>query len=228
MLANNTDLACRDASGTWVEIGCADQHLFREYTAGDYKEIARSVVAARERLSNPRLQQMLKVTGFNCTSNGFLHAVACGLPVDPCTLTVDWMHTFLQDGVLVDETLNFLNAAGVSCDSLRTFLRDEKWRWPAAVQRKGSALHHVFNPKRSSEKRLRATCSEMLAVYGMVRFFAEVNVDAPAMPQPVQNAHKSFMACCSLMDTALFLTLCVHIGCCKPRANAASNRGSTP
>ena len=198
-----------DATGTFCELSCCEAGRFLAYTDEEMLDVCKEIVEARNRyaagtMGKTPFLKLLKASGFNCCKHGFLFSVAEGSlrGVRPSqAITVDWMHTFLQDGVLTTELLLLVNAAKLDNNSLIEFLRDEAWQWPGGkvAKSKGRLLWKVFDPKRSSKERIRAGCSEMLGVYGMIRHFVE-NRLPPAASEARGRAEKSFYACCALVD----------------------------
>lgn len=195
-------------SEDYQELSCCDSAKFLALTRNDYRQLAQVVVDARAdqaagRITNAQLQRTLKGSGFNCTAEGFLMNQTLMAYIDPAEcLTVDWMHTFLQDGCLSVEIHCFMRVAGISAGTLESFLRDEAWEWPSQRRQKGKALHEVFSASRNSETKLKATASELLAVYGMVRHFVEARFTTiPAAGTLLDKAMTSFFAVCSVIDT---------------------------
>jgi hypothetical protein len=91
-------------------------------------------------------------------------------------ITYDWVHTLLQHGVLsveIEGLMSRCSHLGVSREVLQTFLKDDAWTFPQASAQKQKNLHRIFDVHRVSDKepdKLRCTCSELLGVYGMLRF----------------------------------------------------------
>ena len=98
MVPCRTNLLEFDESRTYRDISCADTAQMRAYTCEDYKELARSLVAARAGArTKAELEKVLKASGFNCCKDGFLYAFAQGLVpgIKPSrAITVDFMHSF--------------------------------------------------------------------------------------------------------------------------------------
>ncbi len=89
--------------------------------------------------------------------------------------TYDWVHTFLQGGVLNAEVEGFLSAGapfGITRGAIQTFLKDGAWRFPQSANQKQRQAHRIFDERRRSDKepeKLKCSCSELLGVYGMLR-----------------------------------------------------------
>ena len=158
---------------------------------------------AAGRMTMTRLKELRKAAGFACTREGLL----CDRELRPwvdfaAIVTKDWVHTFLQDGIMQNEVLLFVHSAqhlGVTLQRLRSFLR-EPWRFPSRCGCTGKNMHKVFDDKRSNMERIRTTCSEMLALYGMLRCFVETQVPQDAA---TVNARRSFFAACDVVDAIL-------------------------
>jgi hypothetical protein len=96
--------------------------------------------------------------------------------------TYDWMHTFLQGGVLNEEVEAMMTEAGrfgISRRAIQEFLRDQSWRFPQCSKAKAKQLHRIFDEKRQSDKepnKVKCSCAEALGVYGLLRFFLETAI----------------------------------------------------
>ena len=108
---------------------------------------------AAGRMTMTRLKELRKAAGFACTREGLL----CDRELRPwvdfaAIVTKDWVHTFLQDGIMQNEVLLFVHSAqhlGVTLQRLRSFLR-EPWRFPSRCGCTGKNMHKVFDDKRSN------------------------------------------------------------------------------
>ena len=96
--------------------------------------------------------------------------------MDPAgVVTYDWVHTFLQGGVLNHEVESLLIAArghDITRRQIQDFLKNE-WKFPNTSRQKQSALYRVFDSRRVSTKApdaLKCNCSELLGLYGMLRY----------------------------------------------------------
>jgi hypothetical protein len=207
VLAKGSDLAARDTSGQFVELACSDPTRFREWDHADLCANAAGVLEARARLqaggmAKGSFKKFLQAAGFNATSKGLLADETLARHCDwvRCQ-TYDWMHSFLQNGILNDECWAMVKRSqhlGCTPEALRAFLQED-WLYPAFVKESKHA-HEVFNPKRKPENKLRASASELLGMYGMMRHFIETEI--PEDPS-VDKERKSFMACCAAVDLIL-------------------------
>jgi hypothetical protein len=115
----------------------------------------------------------------------------------------DWMHAALQDGTLTTEAALFLSACeevGVASEHIGTFLKNG-WSFPKASRSKGKALHRVFDSHRkSTSSKLKASASEMLGLYALLRHYFEIHVgDKPQVAAQLA----SFQAACACVDVIL-------------------------
>ena len=155
--AEDCDLAHR--RGHYVDLGCSDRTLFRARTSADVYASYDILAAAADRVNDGRLSQsayakLEKVMAMNRNPHGLLADETLRRVVDPiATMTWDWVHSYLQDGVFTTEVTQVLRACapfGVTFEELRRYLKDDAWRFPAASRGKSSALHRVFDSWRST------------------------------------------------------------------------------
>ncbi len=126
--------------------------------------------------------------------------------------TYDWVHNCLQDGVFNAECMAFLKACeplGITRDGIRAFLADEGCVFPPCSRSKAKQLHRVFDTHRQSDKepdKVKASCSEMLGLYGLLRYFFELYVGDNAA---VRVEFRSFLAACKVLDLVLIAKRCI-------------------
>jgi hypothetical protein len=94
-------------------------------------------------------------------------------------LRYDWVHNSLQDGTLTVEATELIREArvfGVTMRTLEEYTSCDRWCFPAASHTKSRQLHRVFstwrNPK-DEDIKIRASGSELLGLYGLLRHFVE-------------------------------------------------------
>ena len=96
-----------------------------------------------------------------------------------------------------------LEATSIAKVDLESFLADAAWCYPNASATKSRQLHRIFSARRSVEGKphaLRATCSEFLGLYGMMRCFVALRLGAV----PAHEAFKlSFDSACEVVDAVL-------------------------
>ena len=125
----------------------------------------------------------------------------------PSVVTYDWVHCMLQGGMLnheVEALLQSSTDAGVTRDALLRFLADKEWSFPHHHQNACRRLHRVFDARRAGDDesgvRVKGSCSELLALYGLLRFFFELKLGAL---DTLQNELASFRALCDVLDIIL-------------------------
>ena len=209
VLSNGSGLAALDTSGQFVDLACSDPGKFRAWDHANLCANAAGVLEAKARreagtMSKTMYDKVVKCAGFNTTSMGLLADTALAHHCDWVqVITKDWMHSFLQNGILTDEAFAMIKRAGhLGCtpDALLAFLRHGSWRYPSWVPGSAAASAEIFNPKRKPEDRLKCTASELLGMYGMLRCFIETEI---AEDPSVMEERRSFMACCDVVDLIL-------------------------
>jgi len=206
VLKKNSGTAELDPAASFVEISCAEPNRFKKCASSDIYEAADSLRVAHEswiagRMTKARYENIKKVLGLNFAPKGILLDRELRATIDVIGSTViDWVHCELQDGVFtVDATLllQACDALGVGWDDLHDLFQF-LWQFPAWGKVKSKALYKVFDRRRSpQEAKLKASASELLGLYALLRHFAEVFlVDAPGIGVKVA----SFKAACATMD----------------------------
>ena len=112
----------------------------------------------------------------------------------------DWMHSALQDGLMSVEAFVYVAAlerkCGVGLDDIARFFK-LPWCQPKCKRTKSlRGLANVFKESQASESKLRASCSDMLGVYKVLRHYSELSEH----PE-VEGEQKSFLAACRCVDT---------------------------
>ena len=123
------------------------------------------------------------------------------------TIRYDWVHSYLQDGVLSVETWLFLQRCehlGTTHQALHDFLADPAWRWPAISERKAKMSFRIFDSYRNASSetadKLKCGASELLGVYGMIRHFVETRIGFHA---DIAAERASFDAACHVLDVLI-------------------------
>ena len=207
LLKLGTDLANRDPAHEFVEFDCAAPERFRLSTTADLHDIADTLVAMKARVvdgraTTTRMKQLRKACGFTCSPSGLLTDRQLGIDiVNACCY--DWMHTFLQDGVLTTEAALLVAACvakiGMTLDDLKNHFREE-WCFPRQHKSKGTRLWLIFQDRRVSPHKLKASASEMLQLYGLLRHFFQRHVWTCA---EVRDELDAFEAACRCVDILL-------------------------
>ena len=222
ILKKGSDLATR-APG-FVETDCADPSRLKLATAAEFHASCDLIAEAHARLSRGDLTQKMFKTICMAESMNF---IPNGLGFDQRlrqqripffeSLTMDWVHTFLQDGIFsVEAKLLLQSVSSATPELLRAFLR-LNWQFPCHLKAKGKLLWRVFDEHRLDERgevdKIRASASELLALYSLLRHFVATQV---AIHAEHSAAWQSFTACCTLLD----LILAAKNGMLSPRATA--------
>ncbi len=161
-----------------VEITCPNATAFKK--SGEFVQTAKLLSKASERVASGA---MTKATFSNLeTAAGFRanrHGVAVSSTLEPHLdlpdiINYDWVHSALQGGVLTGEVEAMLATTAVPRSDLQDFLADVAWEYPGARRQKSRYLHRVFDARRvatDSPERVKASCSELLGLYGLLRCF---------------------------------------------------------
>jgi hypothetical protein len=164
-------------------------------------------------LTSGKFLQLQQMIGINHCPVGLVANTCLRGHVDLIgVMTYDWVHNCLQDGVFNAECMAFLNSCeplGITRDGIQAFLADKGWAFPASSRNKAKQLHRVFDTHRQSEKepdKVKASCSEMLGVYGLLRYFFELHIGDHAA---VRVEFRSFLAACKALDLALIAKRCI-------------------
>ena len=217
----------------YVEISCADSRKFKKSDSSDVYQAADSLRDAHAlwtagRMTKGRFENLQKILGLKLAPKGVLLCRELRAEIDVVDSTViDWVHTELQDGVFTIEVNLLLQACkqafGIDWDDLRAYFRDG-WQFPAWGKIKSQALYHVFDRRRSSEEeKVKASASELLGLYALLRHFAEKYlVGAPGIGDKVA----SFTAACCTMDTIMLTKhgrLTMQVGARRLRRNHSNH-----
>lgn len=167
------------------------------------------VLAAKRRsvageLPKAKLTEIIQSVGFNPNCDGVLadrrlrdHASLLDV------VCWDWVHTALQDGFLTGEASLLIQAQGIPRSTLQEWLKWDGWRFPKHRQTKAEELHRIFSHYRESAAdpvKIKASCSELLGLYGLLRHFVEINVPAGGGSVLARDA---FFAACGVVDLLL-------------------------
>lgn len=142
--------------------------------------------------------------GFRWNPEGIVASRALADLVNPAMdVRYDWVHSLLQAGVLNAEVEALLAVAPISRRELQAFLADPAWRFPHCQEVKQRSLHRVFDERRISEDepdKLKASCSELLGLYGILRFFFHLKLGG--MPE-FAACVESYDKLCDAVDLIL-------------------------
>ena len=190
----------------FVEISCCDGARFREASHAEQTRAFNMVLEARRQheagaVAAAVLEDVEKVVGFSITEHGLL---ACARLSESVLMAAryDWMHCALSGGTLTTE-LNLLVSVhpDLSWRRLQDFF-DLAWQFPRMHASTGAALYSACRASAVSGK-ARASCSELLTMYALVRHF--VFACLHTADESVKEALASFKACCAVVDAFLFV-----------------------
>ena len=207
ILKKNSDLAGRLPG--FVEVTCSDHTELHKTTEAEFNLSCDLVVAAVNRrntraITKGYFNNILKTEGMNYVPGGIAFDARLRNSVGffPA-VTMDWVHTYLQDGVFSVEALLMIQAfsPAVTPDMLVIFLK-LPWRFPHHhMQTKGQLLWKIFSMHRLDEDgsvdKVRASASELMGLYSLMRHYFATQV--VRTPEQLPNC-LSFEACCAIMD----------------------------
>jgi len=213
VLRKDSNLVGLPGSEDCVEITCCNPASFKRATSIDVELLHDTLAAASDRvaagtMTAARMKQMEQVFGINCSPHGLMRSPAlrrhCQLL---STATYDWMHCFLQHGIMNVEMYLFLERCQAELNIGFVQLRDfflVGWAFPKKSLYTGKQLWRVFDNYRmkASERSsgFRAQAQELVAVYGITRHWAHVVIGH--RPE-VANERLSFDATCATLDCIL-------------------------
>ena len=219
-------------STEYVDVTEHDPTKFKMWGRGDFLEMVDALVAASDMANEKsipkvRLEEMQKFLGFKPTREGMLACPMLRRHVDLLSvLRYDWCHTFLSAGVLTTALWNLIDAAVkakiATQNDLHVFLK-EPWIFPKRRKGRGRPLSTLLSEhwaKANSEhEAVKCSASELLTLYGMVRYWAQSRLaqcarpraaaaasapDATASaPDPLALPLQSFLLCCRCVDIIL-------------------------
>lgn len=195
-------------AGGFVEITCTDRSQLRKWTNEEFERCVRTLhVAARQvelgAMTRTRFAELEQVCGLRHNPHGLLCDADLRCIVHPEVMRYDWVHTMLQGGVLNSEIEAIMRLAGIPRSELQTFLKDESWVYPHQSTQKSRQLHRVFDERREVERNeyaVKASCSELLGIYGMLRFY--IGLRLTGLPD-CEAALGSFSSLCHVLDLIL-------------------------
>jgi len=190
----------------YVEATSHDVGCFRSWSREQLREIVDSLLVAKGRVQDGTLTaakyaELETVVGLRFNPDGLLANAALAPHVDPVkSITYDWVHNMLQDGVFSSEVRAFMVAGSIDRGVLHDFLADERWRFPHFFAAKSKQLHRIFDERRISateSSKVKASCAEFLGVYGLLRHYVECVAPDTADLEPQRL---SFFAVCRVLD----------------------------
>ena len=212
VLKKGSDLAPRCPS--FVEISEDNDELFHRTSSEQfYRSVDKVATAHRMQaagtMTNTLYQLIAKTEGFNYCKGGLSFELTLRQPgIDVFQAArLDWVHSALQDGGLTVECHLFIT----SCRIVDKNYSDVKryfqlpWVFPKYMKHKGASLYRIFDDYRKNSEtgvmdKLRASASEVLGMYSILRHWAESEIgERPELEAELA----SFKAACKVLDIIL-------------------------
>lgn len=192
-----------------VEISCTDKSLFKRLPRVEFNKVADMLKVAAEKwaagtMTKTAYDDLVMMTGFRFNPHGVLLSARLRRHIFvPEVVTYDWVHAALQGGALNAEVEGMMLHCSIGRDEVHAFLEDPTWMYPHRGAVKASSLWRIFDVRRISKQepsKVKASCSELLGVYGLLRFFFELKLGASVEHQ---DKLRSFSGMCSIVDLLL-------------------------
>ena len=167
----------------------------------------------RDGLGKGVFEDLEKSFGVVFVPDGLLADLELRAVAPPSTYVRDPMHVMLSGGTADVEIYAFLRSVavavpGFSWKTVRDFVA-AAWHFPGRIS--NVKLSDVFSDSRETASKsaeiFKAGASEVLSVYPLLRYFAEVVV---ARIATCDRAVASFLACCTVLDLASMLKVGGH------------------
>ena len=188
-----------------VEVSCTDFSKFVRNTDRDIWQLYDGLVTMAAHSTRAEMDRRSKAKGMNINANGVIADLALRPHVGPVsTMTYDWQHTFLSNGVVSQEMFMFLEACRgeglVNIYGLLEQFCQANWCFPQQNREKSFAIHKIFSKTReqASKEHWRSGASELLAAYPLVRRFAEALI-LQRLPQ-LRPQVLSLVSCFKVID----------------------------
>ena len=193
-------------------VGLSDDVGFRVSTSEATFEIIDRLLLARTKvatksLTKTKFDAMQKRSGFRAEPHSLLATVQLRPHLDfPDCCHLDWVHNFLQDGILNQEMSALfteckrLNVANADVDAMVRWACARQWTYPYYIRSKQTAVEKLMSDAFSTGATIRVRCAakELLALYPIVRCYVDTEFEA----KPAVAMHKtSFRLCCDMVST---------------------------
>ena len=193
-----------------VDVSCSDSSKFVLCTNEDVWEAHDRLEAAVGHMTKGDFDRFEKASGINYSSEGLLADKELRTMIGPASVTtMDWMHNFLVHGIANLEVFGFLRQCrlllGIKFEQINTYVTAD-WCWPKSQSR--HKINEVFTAarERASSEAFKASASELMMAYPLLRKFAQdvvaptrigkprVRLDLHPPPFYAQGApHKGFL-----------------------------------
>ena len=198
----------------FVEITSSEIAAFQ--LNNDFRKHARLLQLAAARVSRGEMtkaafNELEAASGFKCNP----HGIALCQPLRPYVslpgvINYDWVHSALQAGAFTSEVEALLVATKVPRSELQGFLSSSEWQYPGRSRQKSRYLHRVFDSRRVAKEepdKLKASCSELLGIYGILRVFFEMRFTGV---EEFRLHLDSFCESCKVLDAILEFKRCLR------------------
>ena len=198
-----------DTDRSFVEISCSDISRFGKASSRDIYNDVDTLQEAYDRwqsgrMTKTRFNNLEKTCGLNWAPHGVFWDKRLRRKIDfASVITIDWVHTMLSDGVLSVEAYLVIEAAGdrASMKDLENYMKNATWCFPSFSHAKSKVLWQVFDTNRCpSNDKLKASASEMLGLYALLRHFVETRLEDA---RDIDLQKTSFFAACHIVDIIL-------------------------
>ena len=180
VVAKDSDLAERDATGYLVEVTCSDTSRFDHASDTDMFQIADLLERSRGTLGIGAFKQLEISTGFNFNPLGLLADKELRPYSRPASsLTWDPMHCLWSNGIVGFEVHNLLqrmvSTTSFTWSDLEMFCKSD-WKFPAFCRAKGRSIYEVFNEnrQRACKDNFKAGATELLLALPLLLLFGEL------------------------------------------------------
>ena len=198
-------------------IDCSSSEKFKLWNEGDWRtSIDVCVEATRQwgmgEMTKAALEETQKFLGFKATQDGLLSCPELRSHMHFIdVLRYDWAHTFLADSIVGHQMWSLIGTAkgeGIFDEQTIYDFLSEPWQFPRGLQEKKgtkwNSLRMVFDAHRmethESKGTLKASMSELLGLYGLLRHFVGVRMpDHSRMTEEV----RLFKLVCKALDLLL-------------------------
>lgn len=187
-----------------VSVACTDARKFDLCRDRDLWEAWDMLASEKPRMPKAQFENLEKACGLVYNEFGLLSDTDLRALVPPASVTcMDWMHNFLQSGVLAQELTGFLGACKrklqIGYREVQLFIESD-WQGPVAQSTHSAAS--VFSParERSAVDGVRASASESLLVFPYLRHFGLTVVGKSGL---VDAEVRSLTKLCDALDIFL-------------------------
>ena len=187
-----------------VDVSCSDPDRFDAASDRDIWASFDKLEQNKGTLTRNRFETLERAVGLRYDADSLLADKELRSHIKPSSsTTMDWMHNFLVHGIFSLEVHAFLVCCraklGIDFAALRTFA-SSAWLWPAAQNK--HKIDDIFTPsrERSCSDSFKASASELLMLFPMLRYFALIIV---APTKRCDKEVESLVSLCDVLDIFL-------------------------